>query len=321
MRAVVHEKYRDSDVLELTEQGPPPLADDGVLVRVAVGGVNMADWHLMSGRPTVARLVLGVRAPRKPGVGVDLAGTVEAVGPAVTGLHVGDRVFGAADGAFAELAATREHRLTRIPDGVSFQAAAATPMAGTTALHALRTGRVTVGSRVLVLGAGGGVGSMAVQLAVAAGARVTGVTSAGKLDLVRSLGAAEVIDRADVAAWGTGYDAVIVTGGLTPLSALRRLLGPRGTLALVGGEGGGTVIGGGLRLQLRAAVVDPFVRQRLRGVVSKENPADLARLRDALADGSLAPAIERSWPLVEVAAAIDHIATGGTRGKVVLIVS
>lgn len=320
MRAVVREQYGDSSVLRVVDRDLPALKDDGVLVRVAAAGVNMADWHLMAGRPTIARLALGLRAPRNPALGIDLAGTVEAVGPGVTKLRVGDRVFGTADGAFAELAATRERRVLPLPDEVPFGAAAATPTAGFAALTALRTARVQSGGQVLVLGAGGGVGSIAVQLAVAAGAHVTASTSAGKFDMVRTLGAAEVLDRAEPVAPGAGFDSVIVTGGLTPLSVLRQLLAPRGTLALVGGEGGGDVIGGGLSRQLHALAIDPFVRHRLRSVVSTENPDGLALLSEALADGSLRPVVERSWPLAEVAAAIDHVAAGAARGKVVLTV-
>ncbi|WP_282948807.1 NAD(P)-dependent alcohol dehydrogenase [Cellulomonas endometrii] len=321
MRAVVRERYGDSSVLRVVDRELPAPTADGVLVRVATAGVNMGDWHLMTGLPSVARLALGVGGPRRPGLGMDLAGTVEAVGPEVTGLRVGDRVVGCGDGAFAEVAASRERRLAVLPAGVPFEVAAAVPTAGTTALHALRGGRVAAGSRVLVLGAGGGVGSLAVQLAARAGAHVTAAASRGKLDAVRDLGSATVVDRADTAALGTGYDAVLVTGGLTPLRDLRRLLAPRGALVLVGSEGGGTVVGGGLARQARAALLDPLVRHRLRSVVSRENPADLATLRNALADGSLVPAVERSYPLDEAGAAIDHLAAGAARGKVVLAVS
>lgn len=322
MRAVVRERYGDSSVLRVVERADPPApARDQVLVAVTTAGVNMADWHLMTGLPSVARLVFGPRAPREPGIGRDLAGVVRAVGPEVTGLRAGDRVFGTAPAAFTELALTRERALARIPDGVAPEAAAALPTAGTTALHALRGARVGPGSRVLVLGAGGGVGSLAVRLAVLAGVRVTAATSAGKLDAVRALGPDAVVDRADRAAWGAGYDGVVVTGGLDPLRDLRRLLAPRGALALVGAEGGGDVLGGGTARQLRAALLSPLVRQRLVGVVSRDNPADLGRLRDLLASGDLVPAVERVLPLDQAAAAIDHLASGAARGKVLLAVS
>lgn len=321
MRAVVRHEYGDPAVLRVVERDLPAPTGDQVHVRVAAAGVAMGDWHLVTGLPTVMRLVTGPRAPREPGVGLDLAGTVAAVGPDVTGLRPGDRVLGCATAAFAEVAVTRERRLATLPGDVPFDVAAAVPTSGTTALHALRSGRVRAGSRVLVLGAGGGVGTLAVRLAVLAGADVTAATArpraAGEL---RGLGAA-VVDRTRPDALGTGYDAVLVTGGLTPLRELRRLLAPRGTLVLVGAEGGGTVVGGGLARQARAALLDPWVRHRLRSVVSRETPADLARLRDLLADGGLVPVVERRFPLAEAGAAVAHVASGAGHGKVVLTVS
>ncbi|QZN84981.1 NAD(P)-dependent alcohol dehydrogenase [Cellulomonas sp. C5510] len=322
MRAVVRERYGDSSVLQVVQRADPPApVRDQVLVEVGTAGVNMADWHLMTGLPSVARLVFGVRAPREHGLGRDLAGVVRAVGPEVASLRPGDAVLGTAPAAFAELALTRERALARIPDGVRPEHAAAVPTAGATALHALRAARVGQGSRLLVLGAGGGVGSLAVRLAVLAGARVTAATSPGKAATVRALGPESVVDRSDRSAWGTGYDGVVVTGGLDPLRDLRRLLAPRGALALVGAEGGGDVLGGGTTRQLRAALLSPFVRQRLVGVVSRDDPAALARLCELLADGSLVPAVERVLPLEGVAEAIDHLASGAARGKVLLGVS
>lgn len=321
MRAVQRDRYGDTSVLRLVDLPEPEPAADEVLVRVAAAGVNMADWHLMTGLPSVARLVLGPRAPRRRGLGNDLAGTVVAVGTEVRGPRVEDRVIGYADGAFAEIAVTHASRLAPLPDAVPFEAAAAVPTAGTTALHALRLARVERGSRVLVLGAGGGVGSLTVRLAVLAGADVVAATSAAKRDVPLGLGASQVVDRDDPAGFGDGYDAVIVTGGLTGVRTLRDLLAPRGSLALVGAEGGGTFLGGGLARQARTALLDPWTRRRLRTVVSRENPDDLMHLRDLLADGSLVPVIERSYPLDEFAAAIDHVASGHVRGKLVLAVS
>jgi NADPH:quinone reductase-like Zn-dependent oxidoreductase len=321
MRAVVRERYGDTSVLRVVDRDDPVPTGDQVLVDGAVGGVNMADWHLMTGLPSVARLAFGPRTPREPGIGRDLAGTVAAVGPDVTGLAVGDAVFGTAPAAFAQRAVTRERALARIPDGVPMVVAAAVPTAGTAALHALRAARVTAGSRVLVLGAGGGVGSLAARLAVLAGAHVTAATAAGKQETVARLGVDVVVDRADSGAWGSGYDAVLVTGGLYPLRELRRPLAPRGSLALVGAEGGGDVLGGGVVRQLRAVLLSPWTRQRLVSVVSRDNPADLERLRQLLADRSLDPVVERSYPLDDVAAAIDHVASGAARGKVVLALS
>jgi NADPH:quinone reductase-like Zn-dependent oxidoreductase len=319
MRAVERETYGDTSVLRVVDRDLAAPTGDGVLVRVAAAGVNMAEWHLMTGLPSVARLALGLRAPRRRGLGQDLVGTVEAVGPDVRALRPGDRVLGTGDAAFAEQALTREHRLVTLPAHVPDAVAAATPLAGTTALHALRSGRVAPGDRVLVLGAGGGVGSLAVRLAVLAGAEVTAATTAAKADALGGLGAAAVVDREHLAIGsGGGFDVVLVTGGLAPLGDLRRLVAPRGTLVLVGAEGGGTVVGGGLARQARAAALDPWVRQRLRSVVARANPADLARLRDLLADGSLVPAVYRTFPLAEAGAAIDHLASGAARGKVVL---
>ncbi|WP_210417368.1 NAD(P)-dependent alcohol dehydrogenase [Cellulomonas sp. Y8] len=322
VRAVVRERYGDPGVLRVVHRALPAPTGDEVHVRVAAAGVAMGDWHLVTGLPSVMRLVTGLRAPREHGVGLDLAGTVEAVGPDVPDLRPGDRVLGCGRAAFAEVAVTRGRRLAALPAHVPAEVAAAVPTSGTTALHALRAGRVGAWTRVLVLGAGGGVGTLAVRLAVLAGAEVTAATGRPRLaDALRAAGAVAVLDRSAGAAPGAGYDAVLVTGGLTPLRDLRRLLAPRGSLVLVGAEGGGRVLGGGLARQARAAALDPWVRYRLRSVVSRENPADLAHLRDLLADGALAPVLDRTFPLAEAAAAIDHVASGAARGKVVLTVS
>jgi NADPH:quinone reductase-like Zn-dependent oxidoreductase len=317
---VVRERYGDPAVLRVAERDLAAPAGDEVHVRVAAAGVAMGDWHMVAGLPSVMRLVTGLRAPREHGIGLDLAGTVEAVGPDVTALRPGDRVLGCGRSAFAELAVTRPGRVAVLPEHVPFAVAAAVPTSGTTALHALRTGRVRAGTRVLVLGAGGGVGTLATRLAVLAGADVTAATA--RADVAAALtgfGAAVVDRRAGAAALGGGYDAVLVTGGLTRLAELRALLAPRGTLVLVGAEGGGRVLGG-LTRQLAAAARDPWTRQRLRSVVSRENPTDLARLRDLLASGDLAPLLDRTFPLDEAGAAIDRLASGTARGKVVLTV-
>ena len=315
----MQDNYGAADVLELREVGPPTVGDDQVLIRVHAAGVNMADWHMMSGKPYLIRVVgLGFRGPKAQVRGSDVAGVVEQVGANVTRLKAGDEVFGSANGAFAELALSKEARLAPKPANLSFEQSAAVAMAGYTALQAVRDrGEVQSGQRVLVIGAAGGVGTFAVQLAKHFGAHVTGVCSTAKTELVRSLGADAVIDYTREPLSGE-FDVIIDIAGNRPLRKLRRLLTPRGTLVMVGAEGGGNVIGA-LSRNLRAMVMGPFVRQRLLGMLAGEKAEDLATLAELLASGAITPAIDRVFPLAEAPDAIRHLEAGRAAGKVVVV--
>jgi NADPH:quinone reductase-like Zn-dependent oxidoreductase len=290
-------------------------------VRVHAAGVDRGVWHLMTGLAYPIRLAgYGVRAPKTPVRGSDLAGVVEAVGEDVTSLHPGDDVFGFGAGSFAEYAAAPEAKLARKPPKLTFVQAAAVPVSGLTALQAVRDhGRVRLGQRVLVLGASGGVGSFTVQIAKAFGAEVTGVCSTGKMDLVRSLGADTVLDytEGDVLTGRQRYDVILDTGGHRSLRRLRSALAPRGTLVLVGSETGGRWLGGMDRL-LRAMVLSPFVGQELKGFVNSENAADLVALSRLIESGAVTPAVDRTYPLEKVPAAIARVRDGQARGKVVI---
>lgn len=321
MRAIVQDAYGSADVLELEEIDLPAVGDDDVLVRVHAAGVDPGVWHLMTGLPYMVRLMgFGVRRPKSRVPGMDLAGRVEAVGKNVAQFQPGDEVFGTGEGAFAEYAIAHEDKLAPKPANISFEQAAAVPVSAVTALQALRDhGKVKPGQRVLVIGAAGGVGSFAVQLAKAFGAQVTGVCSTSKVDLVRSIGADDVIDytRDDFAESGQRYDVILDTAGNRSVSHLRRALAPRGTLLIVGGEGGGRLTGGFERA-LRALLLSPFVGQRLRGFVAKDNGKDLVVLKEHLEAGSVTPLIDRTYRLGQAADAIQYLAAGHARGKVVL---
>lgn len=332
MRAIVQDTYGSAHVLELREVERPAVTDDRILLRVRAAGVNMADWHLMTGLPTVARLALGLGAPKQPIRGSDVAGVVEEVGAAVTRFRPGDEVFGSASGAFAEFALSRESRLAPKPANLTFERAAAVSMAGYTALQAVRAGGLVAdGSRaagagadprVLVIGAAGGVGSFAVQLAKHFGAHVTGVCSTSKLELVRSLGADAVVDYTkdplSVDETHGAFDVIIDTAGNRPLRMLRRLLTPRGTLVIVGAEGGTRFLGS-LDRSLRAALWSPFVGQKLLTLMADESADNLAALPDLLASGAITPAIDRTFPLAETPDAIRHLEAGRAAGKVVVV--
>lgn len=247
MKAVVQDRYGDADVLAVRDIDEQVPGDDEVLVRVRAAGVDPGAWHLMTGRPYLVRLGFGLRVPKVKVRGRDVAGTVEEVGPGVTGFEPGDEVYGTVEGSFAELACASATKLARKPGNLTFEQAAAVPISGMTALVAVHDrGRVVPGQRVLVIGAGGGVGSFAVQLAKARGAHVTGVCSSAKVELVRGIGADDVIDytREDLADGSRTYDVVIDTAGRRPLSQLRRALARNGVLVIVGGEGGGRWLGG-----------------------------------------------------------------------------
>jgi NADPH:quinone reductase-like Zn-dependent oxidoreductase len=277
----------------------------------------------MTGLPYLVRLAgYGVRAPKHPILGHDVAGRVEAVGADVTRFHAGDEVFGACGGSFAEYASVHESRLTVKPANVGFEQAAIVPTSGCAALQAVRDqAGVEAGERVLVIGAGGGVGSFAVQIAKAYGARVTGVASSAKLDLVRAIGADEVVDYTveDFADRATSYDVILDIAGNRPLSHLRRALAAEGTLVIVGGEGGGKWLGGVDR-QLRARILSPFVRQRLRTWISRDRPEDLEELRGLIEAGDVAPVVDHAFPLAGVPDAIRHLRAGRPRGKAVITV-
>lgn len=323
MRAVIQDAYGSADVLRLDRIAVPSPGEGDVLVRIDAAGVDRGTAHLMHGTPYLIRaLGFGLRAPRQPVPGLDLSGTVVAVGPGVTRFAAGDTVFGIGRGTLAEYALAREDKLASAPARLDPAQAAVTAVSGLTALQALTdVGGARSGQRVLIVGASGGVGTFAVQIAAAFGAEVTGVCSAGKADMVRGLGAAQVVDyaREDFADGRRTYDLVLDIGGNAPLRRLRRALTPRGTLVIVGGEEGGRWIGGVDR-QLRALALSPFVGQRLTTFVSKERREDLDRLRELIEAGQVTPVVERAFPLDAAADAIRHLESGGARGKVAVTI-
>ncbi len=324
MRAVARDRYGSAERLELRTVAVPTPSAGEVLVEVAAAGVDRGVWHLMTGLPYLVRFAgYGLRRPKQPVIGMDVAGRVVAVGHGVSRFRPGDRVFGIADGSFAEFAIAAERKLAHLPDGVSFVDGAATPVSGLAALQAVRdVGRLRSGQRVLVLGASGGVGSFAVQIAQHLGAEVTGVASSAKLDLVRALGAERVIDyrTTDPLDGSEQYDLIVDAGGRNSLRRLRLALAPRGTLVIVGGEGGGRVTGGVGR-QLRAMLLSPFVRQRLTTFISKERHEDVATLGELIAAGAVTAAVGRTYPLAEAPTAIADLEAGRTRGKAVVAVA
>ncbi|MGW2584559.1 NAD(P)-dependent alcohol dehydrogenase [Streptomyces virginiae] len=320
MKAIVQDVYGPPEVLRMEEMERPVPRRREVLVRVRAAGVDQGVWHLMAGLPYAVRAVSGLRTPRSRVRGMDVAGVVEAVGPDVTRFRPGDEVYGNCSGSFAEYACAKEGSLAPKPAGLSFEQAAAVPVSACTALGAVRdSGQVKAGQRVLVLGASGGVGSFAVQVAKAYGAHVTGVCSTTKTDLVRSLGADEVLDytRQDPVDGTHRYDVILDIAGNRPISRLRRALTPRGTLAIVGGEGGGNWIGGNQR-QLGAMLLTPFVGHRLRAHGTLVRSRDLEALTELIEAGSVTPAVDRIYPLAEVPDAIRYLRDGQVRGKVAI---
>lgn len=321
MLAVVRDRYGDADVLRTAHIGRPRIKDDEVLVRVHAAGLDRGTWHMMTGRPYVMRLFTGLRRPRNAVAGLDLAGTVAAVGAAVTRYSVGDEVFGFGKGSFAEYARAREDKLALKPAGLSFAEAAVVPVSAVTALQALRdAGRVRAGQKVLVTGASGGVGSYAVQLAKAFGADVTGTCSTSKMDLVRSLGVDHAIDYTleDFADGSRQYDLILDFAGNPSLSRLRRALTPRGTAVVGGGEHGGKLTGMGR--QLRGLALSPFIPQRLTMVAAKQRAADLEQLTELIRAGAVKPCLERSFALDQAQEAMRHLAAGHARGKVAITI-
>jgi len=323
MRAIVQKEYGSADVLSVAEIDRPVIEADEVLVQVRAAGLDRGTWHLMAGLPFAVRLAgYGLRAPKTAVPGLDVAGLVVAVGSNVTRFRPGDEVFGISKGSFAEFAAAREDKLALKPSNLSFDQAAAVPVSGLTALRGLcDVGRLEAGQKVLIVGASGGVGTYAVQIAKALGADVTGVCSTGKIDLVRSIGADHVIDytRDDFADGERRYDLILDIGGNSSLSRLRRALTPHGTLVIAGGEEGGRWIGGADR-QLRAIALSPFVGQRLTTFISKEHYAGLERLAKLVDDGQLVPVIEQTYPLSDMPKAMRHLVDGRARGKLVITV-
>jgi NADPH:quinone reductase-like Zn-dependent oxidoreductase len=320
MPAITYDTYGSADVLSLSEVARPRPAENEVLVRVHAAGVERGAWHMMTGKPYLGRLAFGLRRPRNRVLGIELAGTVDDIGSSVTRFAVGDEVYGFGKGSFAEYSVAREDRLAAKPALLTFEQAAAVPVSGATALQALTdAGRVEPGQAVLVIGASGGVGSYAVQMAKALGAEVTGVASPGKLDLVRSLGADHVLDytRDDFADGSHRYDLVLDMAGNPALSRLRRALTRTGTAVITGGEEGGS-FSGGMNRQLRALAVSPFLRQRLTMFIAKQRSSDLERLTRLIETGRVTPSIDRTYPLDEAADAIRHLADGRARGKVVI---
>lgn len=324
MRATVQQQYGPSSVLRQVMIDRPVPADDQVLLRVRAASLHIGDWHIMTGQPYLMRLMgFGLRTPKTLVRGTDVAGTVEAVGPAVTGLRVGDDVFGTCDGALAELATARADTLVRKPAEITFEQAAAVPTSGCTALAALRhAGDLGPGRRIMIIGASGGVGLFAVQLAKSLGVEVTGVCSTAKIDLVRAAGADRVIDytRQDLGIEGKPYDAILDLGGTRTLTALRRLLTPRGTLVLVGGEGGGHWLGAAMRRSFRAMLLSPLVSHQLKSFYATVTAADLAELAQHLTAGTVAPVIDGIHPLTDTLAAFRQLESGRAQGKIILTV-
>ena len=324
MKAITQETYGSADVLELNDIDDPVVGDKDVLVRVHAAGAGPDVWHLMTGQPYMARPAIGLRRPKVRVRGWDVAGTVQAVGAGDTEFRPGDEVMGVAEGgSFAEYAVTRPDKLVRKPASLSFEQAAAVPISGVTALQALRDkAHVRPGQKVLIVGAAGGVGTFAVQIAKAFGAEVTGVCSTSKLDLVRSIGADDVIDytREDFTDGSRRWDVIVDTAGRRPLSRLRRALTSKGTLVIVGGDGGGRWTGGFFRGMLRAPVLSLFVGQRLDWLNSKVSVEDLQALTELIQAGKVTPVIGQSYSLSETPDAIRHLATGHAGGKLVIAV-
>ncbi|MEW2560357.1 NAD(P)-dependent alcohol dehydrogenase [Streptomyces griseorubiginosus] len=324
MKAVVQDRYGSADTLELREVDRPVPGAGEVLVRVHAASVNAYDWHYLHGDPRIARLSLGMRSPRVRIRGRDFAGRVAAVGPGVEGLHPGDEVYGEADGTFAEFVCAKDSETDLKPAGLSFEQAAAMPLAANTALIGLRdVAELRAGQSVLVNGASGGVGSFAVQLAKAFGAEVTAVCGARNVELVGSLGADDVVDytREDFARAGRRYDVVLDLVGNRSLADLRRATAPSGTVVLSGGgvfEGGSLL--GPVRLIVRGRLLSPFVRQRVLPLTAKASKANLAVLRELVDAGRIAPALERMYPLSEAAEAIRHLEVEHARAKIVITV-
>jgi NADPH:quinone reductase-like Zn-dependent oxidoreductase len=324
MRAIVQDRFGPPDVLQLADTGLPDVGADDVLVRVHAAALNPADWHILRGDPLVARLMgVGLTKPKARVAGVDAAGVVETVGANVRGLRNGEEVLGFCRGAFAEYACAAADMVVPKPASLTFEQAAAVPIAATTALRGIReVGEVKAGQQVLVNGAGGGVGTYAVQIAAALGAEVTGVCSTGNVELVRSIGAAHVVDytREDFTAGLSQYDVILDNVSSLPLTRLRRVLAPKGILVLNGGGSPGHVFGPVAGI-LRAVVANAFVSQRLRPLPSRQNQAELLAVTGLIEGGKLMPVVDRTYPLADTVEGLRTVEQGHTRGKVVVTVA
>jgi NADPH:quinone reductase-like Zn-dependent oxidoreductase len=322
MKAMVQDEYGSTDVLELREIAKPDYGNDQVLVRVLAAGVDRGVWHMMTGLPYPIRLASsGLRSPKNHVLGMDVAGVVEAVGTNVTRFKIGDEVFGSGKGTFAECALANEDKLAAKPVNLTFEEAAVVPTSAVTALQGLRDkGHVQPGHKVLIIGASGGVGTYAVQLAKAFGAEVTAVCSRTKMDLARSIGADHVIDYThdDFAVGGQRYDVILDIGGNSSLSRLRGVLTAKGTLVITGGETDGRWMGGTDR-QLRAQMLSPFVSQKLGTYIAKVNAEDLVVLKALIEEGKVMPVVDRTYPLSESPDAIRYLKEGHVRGKLGIV--
>ncbi|MGH2702144.1 MAG: NAD(P)-dependent alcohol dehydrogenase [Actinomycetota bacterium] len=325
MKAIVQDGYGSADVLELRDIDKPKFGDSEVLVRVRAAGVDRGVWHLMTGLPYFLRLILpdlGLRAPKNPVRGSDVAGVVAAVGKDVTEFQPGDEVFGIGIGSYAEYTRVPQDKLAAKPANLTFEQAAVVPISGLSALQAVRdSGKVQPGQKVLIIGASGGVGTFAVQVAKSFGAEVTGVCSRTKVDVVRSLGADHVIDytQEDFAEGEQRYDVILDTGGHSSLSRLRRALAPRGTLVIVGAETDGKWFGGFDR-SIRAMLLSRFISQQLIAFVNSENAGDLIAIKALIEAGKVTPTVDRTFSLSEAPKAVSYLTEGHARGKVAITV-
>ncbi len=322
MKAIVYRQYGSPDVLQLEEMDRPSFGDSDVLVKIRAASANPYDWHFMRGEPYFMRLFIGLRRPKAHRLGVDFSGQVEAVGKDVTRFQPGDEVFGVRNGAFAEFHCIPENELARKPKNLTFAQAAAVPLAGLTALQGLRdVGELQAGQKVLIIGASGGVGTFAVQIAKLFGAHVTGVCSTRNLELVRSLGADHVIDytEEDFTKSGQLYDVIFQLGGMRSPSDCRRALTPRGRLVMSSGDSNGRWIGPMGRL-VKAAALSPFVSQTLGSLDTKRRRKDLKFLAELIEAGKIMPVIDRTDSLDEVPKALRYLEQGHARGKVVITI-
>ncbi|HYP44188.1 MAG TPA: NAD(P)-dependent alcohol dehydrogenase [Propionibacteriaceae bacterium] len=324
IKAITQTAFGSPDVLRLSDVSKPSPGPGEVLVRVAAASPNPWDWHFMRGLPYISRVAgAGLRKPRNTILGSDVAGHVETVGAGVTEFNPGDEVYGfVGAGAFAEYVAVPEDFLGPKPTNLTFEQAAAVPLAGMTALQGLRdVGQIRAGQQVLIIGASGGVGTLAVQIAKSFSATVTGVCSTTNVELVRSIGADRVVDytREDVTHSGATYDLILQLAGTTRPGDFRRILTPSGTLVLSSGDSTGRLIGPMNRM-VAAILLSPFTSQTLRPLATKRSRHDLERLRDLIEDGELTPVIERTYPLSASAEAVRHLETGHVRGKLTISV-